>query len=156
MFWAIYKIALNFAVEEAKKDIARSYKNEETLFLEEKKILVLTKEGGSTEFVQRFFNKSGFQNHEVESPIITLPEKPNAKYDLFFLNNDNENLNYVFSDEEIVAFMSNCKAGKIVFNFGKTVKPGPITQDERFTSATFRSQLLGNLINSFRYQKVLK
>ncbi len=156
LFWAVYKVALNFAVEEAKKDVARSYMNEETLFLNEKKILVLTKEGGSTEFVQRFFNKSNFKNHKIEPPSATLPDSPDNKYDMFFINNENEDQDFTFDEGEIKKFMDKCKAGKIIFNFGKHVSDVSITKNERFTSATFRSQLLGNLMNAFRYQKVLK
>lgn len=160
-YWGIYKVALNFAVEAAKKDVAMSYRNEETIFREEKKILVLTKTGASTEFMQRFFNKSGFEQHEILESFESLPD-PDRKFDLFFINNEDKyesedkKTRHFFTDSEIKTFMGKCKPTTIIFNFGKQVNDPDVSGDERFTSAMFRSQLLGNLMNAFRYQKVLR
>jgi len=159
LFYSIYKSALGFALENAKKTVDRYYLPDEERFKQEKKLLILTKEGGDSGFVRGLLQDTGFL------AASTIPE--NAKllnketfqkildgqtYDLIFLNNEK----VAFDDDEIKTCHSETPDYTMIFSFAKSKLPDDIVASQRTASANFKSQIYGNLINALRYQQYLR
>lgn len=162
LFWSLYKSAYSIALQHAKETVARYYLPDEDRFKLEKKILVLTKEGGDTAFLRKFFNDTGFES------AVTIPRE-NLKsldteslkkvtdgyiFDFVFLNNENESLR--FSDEEISSCLAGTPSATMIFHFGKPNLLPELMKSQRVASASFKSQIYGNLINALKYQQFLK
>lgn len=152
LFYGVYKTAYSFAVEEAKKEIEKAYKSEEDLMKSEKEIVVLYKKGAETSHIRRFFNKLNFEKVTFLC-FDDLAQLDKSKTDLAFLINVAGI--YQFEDAEIKTVMSSVKPSSIVFSFGKNVGED-VRAMPQFSSANVESQIYGNLMNTLKYQKVLK
>jgi len=158
LFFSLYKSALGFALQNAKADIDRYYLPDEERFKREKKLLVLTKEGGDSGFIRRLLQDTGFlAASTIPDNVKKLDEETLLKildghdYDLIFLNNEN----VAFEDDEIKTCHSKTPGYTMIFSFNKNL-PTDIVASQRAASANFKSQIYGNLINALKYQKYLR
>lgn len=181
MFWSIYKSALGFALERAKETVDRYYLPDEERFKREKKLLVLTKEGGDSGFMRQLLQDTGFlAAATIPDNVKELDEETlfkildGNKYDLILLNNEKS----PFTNKEIQVCHDQTAGYTTIFSFGNPAPDEELKQDEqdrkqekreskhgqlskelvtssRVSSANFKSQLYGNLINALKYQKYL-
>jgi hypothetical protein len=159
MFWSIYKSALGFALQNAKEAADRYFLPEEERFKREKKLLVLTKEGGDSEFIRKLLQDTGFlAASTIPSNVKKLDDDTLLKildsnrFDLIFLNNEKA---ASFEDDEIKTCHDNTPDYTMIFSFNKNL-PTEIVASQRAASANFKSQIYGNLINALKYQKYLR
>jgi len=122
--------------------------NEEFQLKETKSILVIGKNQKDNPFIERFFNEMGFRNVRYET--LNQVKDPDD-YDLLLF--DNENLNIDHAD--LLAIMAKTKPGNFCLYFGPDRFDFKDFKD-RGNFANSRVQLYGNLINSLRYQSLLK
>lgn len=158
LFYSVYKSALGFALENAQKTVARYYLPDEERFKIEKKLLVLTKEGGDSGFVRRLLQDTGFlAASTIPENVKNLDEETLSKilggktYDLIFLNNEKAS----FEDSEIKICHDKTPHYTMIFSFNKNL-PGEVVASQRAASANFKSQIYGNLINALKYQQYLR
>lgn len=159
LFFSIYKSALGFALGYAQETVNKYYLPDEERFKQEKKLLVLTKEGGDSEFIRKLLFDTGFL-HAATIPenVKTLEEDSlkkilgGNKYDLILVNNENA----AFSDDEIIVCHDKTPDFTMIFSFNKSNLPKNLTASQRVSSANFKSQVYANLINALKYQKYIK
>jgi hypothetical protein len=160
IFFSIYKAALGFALQNAKEVINQAYLSDEDVFKAEKRILVLTKKGGDTQFIRQFLWQTGLlqaatipkENTESLTEKVLQKLFKDDTYDLIFLNNEK----VAFEDTEIKLCFSLMPENTMLFNFGNKNLPDDLTAFQNVTSAKFKSQIYGNLINAFKYQKCMR
>ncbi len=157
-FWSVYKSALGFALQKAKETVDRYYLPDEERFKREKKLLVLTKEGGDSGFMRKLLHDTGFLAvSTISTNVKQLNEETlrkildGNKYDLILLNNENA----AFEDDEIRTCHSKTPDFTMIFSFNKNL-PTDIVASHRAASANFKSQIYGNLINALKYQQYLR
>jgi hypothetical protein len=157
MFFSIYKSALGFALKHAEETVNRYYLPDEERFKREKKLLVLTKEGGDSGFVRKLLQDTGFlAAATIPDNVKKLDEDMLGKlldgknYDLIFLNNER----VAFDDDEIKICHGKTPGYTMIFSFNKNL-PGDVVASPRAASANFKSQIYGNLINALKYQQYL-
>jgi len=122
--------------------------NEEFQLKEKKSILIISKNEEDESFIEDFFKKMGFK--KVEHQSLSKVNKL-EKYDLLFLNNEQKNID----STDILKLKDKTKSNTLFFYFG----PNYIDREEfehRINFSNSRVQLYGNLINSLRYQSLLK
>jgi hypothetical protein len=159
MFFSIYKSALGFALDKARKTIDRYYLPDEERLKQEAKLLVLTKEGGDSAFIRKFLHDTGFlaastippKNVEQLDETSFLEILAGENYDLIFLNGEGKK----FEDAEIQICHSKTLNNTMIFSFNNTL-PKDLVESERAASANFKSQIYGNLINALKYQQYLR
>lgn len=182
MFWSVYKSALGFALQNAKEMVDRYYLPDEERFKREKKLLVLTKEGGDSGFMRQLLQDTGFlAAATIPDNVKELDEETlfkildGNKYDLILLNNEKS----PFTNKEIQVCHDQTAGYTTIFSFGNPAPDEELKQDEkdrkqekreskhgqlskvlvtssRVSSANFKSQLYGNLINALKYQQYLR
>lgn len=159
LFFSLYKSALGFALQKAKETVDRYYLPDEERFKREKKLLILTKEGGDSQFIRRLLHDTGFLAASTipETNIKDLTEKElktilgDNQYDLILLNNENKS----FEDTEIRICHSKTPDYTMIFSFSKNL-PSDLVSSQRVSSANFKSQIYSNLINALKYQQYLR
>jgi len=158
MFWSVYKSALGFALQNAKEAVDRYYLSDEERFKREKKLLVLTKEGGDSGFMRQLLQDTDFlAATTIPGNVKKLDEETltkildGDKYDLILLNNERA----AFEDDEIRTCHSKTPDYTMIFSFNKNL-PTDIVASQRAASANFKSQLYGNLVNALKYQQYLR
>ncbi|GEM_PF-1409545 len=161
MFWSVYKAALANALEHAQKAVEQAYLPEEERLKREKKILVLTKAGGDSAFIREFLHQTKLsgactipQENVKTMDANTLSVLLNGKsYDLILFNNEK----IAFEDEELKACFDSTGHTTMIFSFSKNIdkKYTEMLASPRVSSANFKSQLYGNLINALKYQSYL-
>ncbi len=122
--------------------------SEEFKLKEEKSILVISQKDDSDDFMRRFFKEMGFV--KVKYCTIDQIKKP-IDSDLILFNNENKSI----SHETINTIGKESREEVFCFYFG----PDHFVADgftKRVNFANSRLQLYGNLINSLRYQSLLK
>ncbi len=122
--------------------------NEELQLKKEKSILVISQNPKEDPFMERFFRYMGFFNVRYE-PLSQV--KDPGKYDLLLFNNEKQNIPH----PDILNIMAKTRADILCFYFGPDRFDGKEFKD-RVNFANSRVQLYGNLINSLRYQSLLK
>jgi hypothetical protein len=168
MFWSVYKSALGFALKNAKESINKAYLPDEEIFKRERRILVLTKKGGDSEFVRKFLHQTGFLSAATIPDNLEKLDKQTLHqlldketFDLIFFNNEK----VPFTNAEIKICADDTKPFTMLFSFGNPEpeeigKQGKLSDDlvalPRVASANFKSQVYGNLINALKYQKYLR
>jgi hypothetical protein len=160
-FLGLKKYINKKAREEADKIINNVFPEKEKEFLElakkqteefqlkkDKSILVISNNQNEDPFIERFFSKMGFANVHYE----TLKKVKNAnKYDLLLFNNEKQTSDHA----DLLAVIAKTKPDVFCFYFGPDRFDGKEFKD-RVNFANSRVQLYGNLINSLRYQSLLK
>jgi hypothetical protein len=122
--------------------------NEELQLKKEKSILVIRKNPKEDPFIEKFFKDMEFSNVQYE----TLNNvKDLNKYDLILFNNEKLNIDHA----DLLAIVAKTKPEVFCFYFGPDRFDGKEFKD-RVNFANSRVQLYGNLINSLRYQSLLK
>lgn len=160
-WFLVTKFILNKIKEKSEKLINEIYKekerellemarkqNEEFQLKETKSILVISKNPNDNPFLERFFNEMGFLKVKYET--LDRVKDPD-KYDLLIF--DNENLNIDHAD--LLAIMAKTKPENFCLYFGSDKFDAKEFKD-RVNFANSRVQLYGNLVNSLRYQSLLK
>lgn len=158
MFWSVYKSALGFALQNAKNMIDRYYLPDEERFKREKKLLILTKEGGDSGFMRQLLQDTGFLTAAYMPGTVRKLDKETLlkildgeRYDLILLNNEN----IPFGDDEIRTCHDETPNYTMIFSFNKNL-PSDVVASQRAASASFKSQIYGNLVNALKYQKYLR
>ena len=123
----------------------------ERQFVKNKKVLVLTAKSGDDTFLRKFFKAMGFPIDHVNYIKADSYEKT-GKYDLIFANNEKGDLPF----ELISAYFEKSDPKTVLFYFNSTRKFYTNEKVEnRLSFANARTQIYGNLMNLFSYQKVL-
>ena len=123
---------------------------------ETKFVLALSGEGADTTFIEKFLAEN-FPNYALET---FDRNRAYREYDLVFFNNEDEGLfkpdQSEMKTEEINDFINNRMSEfAVFFYFGlKTVYVNDKAK-RKFASATFRSQIYGNIMNALRHQDFL-
>lgn len=158
LFFSIYKSALGFALNYAQDTVNRYYLPDEERFKQEKKLLVLTKEGGDSGFIRKLLFDTGFLSvSTIPGNVKKLDEDSLKKiiggniYDLILVNNENS----PFEDEEIIDCHKYTPDQTMIFSFSKNLPP-EILASQRVSSANFKSQIYANLTNALKHQKYIK
>jgi len=161
-FWGLVKKHIEKKVKEkAEKLINEVYKekereilemakkqNEEFQLKEKKSILIISKNKDEEPFMEKFFNDMEFSTPEHQS----LREVNNLKkFDLILFNNEKQEIDH----SDILNIITKTKFDTLCFYFGSDRFDGKEFKD-RVNFANSRVQLYGNLINSLRYQSLLK
>lgn len=184
MFYSIYKSALGFALENAKKAVDKAYLSDEDIFKREKKILILTKTGGDTTFLREFVYNTGFfeavtfpkDNLESLDGEILMHATGGRRYDMIIFNNehmkmksipknsteedkakiegDNEALKKQLNNDLTIC-LTKTPEPTMIFYFGPPYISPDLMSNQRVASASFKSQVYGNLINALKHQKYL-
>jgi hypothetical protein len=112
-------------------------------------ILVLTPAGSDDSSMKKFFKKMEFKEPDFQSP----GDLPNLKkYHLVLFNNEQEKF-----EEGIIPNLVRKSKGILFFYFGPPTKDSREIQNEKNVAfANYGAQLYGNLINSLRFQALLK
>jgi len=122
--------------------------SEEFQLKEKKSILIIRQNPKEDPFMEKFFRYMGFRNVQYE-PLNQVKD-PN-KYDLLLFDNEKQNIPH----PDILNIMAKTRADAFCFYFGPDRFDGKEFKD-RVNFANSRVQLYGNLINSLRYQTLLK
>lgn len=126
--------------------------DKETRLKEEKIIYILSGANCDLKFLLEFFKKLGFKN--VKHKLVTdykLIEKK-EKYDLLFLYR--EETNDPLNDNLCRQYIDNSRDDSVIFVFGGKHLDSTIVK-ARLSSATFWSQLYGNIISALMYQDLI-
>jgi len=125
--------------------------DKEKLLKSEKRIYVISSEKAETKFLNDFFQKLGFSNVSINPVSEFKPLEETLHYDIlfFFREEGNEPL----SDEITKSYIEKSRTDSICFIFGKHIDLANIKK--RSSSATFWSQLYGNLISALKYQNII-
>ncbi len=160
-WFLVTKFILNKIKEKSEKLINEIYKEKERELLamaekqseefklkENKSILVISKNETDTGFLKRFFKEMGFYSvtYEVKDNLKSL-----KKCDLVLFNNEKVSIQH----DELLNIVAKTKGDKLCFYFGPDRFDFKDFKD-RGNFANSRVQLYGNLINSLRYQSLLK
>ena len=127
-----------------KHDKEDKLKNENTIH-------VVCASEAKTEFLIEFFKKLGFAKPIIKKISSYEEIDKQIKYDILFLFR--EEGNSPLSDELSKAYIENSRTDSVVFIFGKHIDLSTIKS--RSSSATFWSQLYGNLISALKYQELI-
>lgn len=122
--------------------------SEEFQLKEKKSILVISQNPKEDPFIERFFKEMRFRNVGYE-PLNQV--KGLDKYDLLLFNNEKQTIDHT----DLLNIIAKTKPGVFCFYFGPDRFDGKEFKD-RVNFANSRVQLYGNLINSLRYQSLLK
>jgi hypothetical protein len=122
--------------------------NEELQLKKEKSILIISQNPKEDPFIERFFKEMGFRHYRHES--LNHVKNPD-KYDLLFFNNEKQAIDHT----DLLAIIAKMKPDALCFYFGPDRFDSKEFKD-RVNFANSRVQLYGNLINSLRYQTLLK
>lgn len=144
--------AFKWAAEMAKDKAKEVFKDPETLLKESKSILVLTPDGESDGWLQKFFQLMGFKML-CFCKISELDSVKSKHFDIAILNvpSDVSGKDSAFKDN-----ISEMTMATSVFYFGLgRVSNETLEKDGRLSYANAKSQLLGNLINALKYQQML-
>lgn len=160
-FWLKAKSYANKKIEEKfhtifeeKKDLLVNMidaYDKEKLLKEEKSVYIIASKVADTKFLSDFFKKLGFVNVKIDLVTDYNPIDNNNKYDLLFVFREENN--NPLSDEITKKYIVNSRQDSIVFIFGKHIDLANFKT--RSSSATFWSQLYGNLISALKYQKII-
>lgn len=125
--------------------------DKETNLKKDNTILIIASNNCNTDFLMEFFSKLGFSKTILRKVSHYEKIDESVKYDILFLFRDecNEPLNDVIAKQ----YIENSRKNSIIFNFGQNIQ---LPNDKnRFSSATFWSQLYGNLISALKYQEII-
>lgn len=133
--------------EEKKSKIQAIVKNsdEDEKMKREKKIIVVSKKDSDFSFLNQFLKKYDFKATFIE---VETYSEITEDYDILLLNNEKDEFKTSFED-----YFNDLKPNTLLFCFGKFLKTS--NEEVYFSSATFRSQLYGNLMSALRYQKFM-
>lgn len=140
----VYKEKEREILELAKKQ------NEEFHLKETRSILVISKIPNDNPFIERFFKEMRFRNDNIKYETLNQVKDP-EKYDLLLFDNEKQNIDHA----DLLAIMAKTKPENFFLYFGPDRFDGKEFKD-RVNFANSRVQLYGNLINSLRYQSLLK
>lgn len=133
---------------------AAKKQGEEFKVKEKKSILVISKKEADETFLKMFFEERGFNSRNVN--YMRLGEAKNVeKYDLVLFNNESDKKEQSPDHSKEIEVMAKTKKDAIGFYFG----PNRFESEDyknKINFANSRPQLYGNLINSLRYQSLLK
>ena len=149
LFGGIYKTAFEFAKKQAREDVQKVFRSEEELVKKEKKILVLTPKDGDTNFLRKFFIASGFEKDEFPATQNEGLLTPTSQHDLILVNNESNSESF----KKIAPLLHS--PSTMVFYFGPPKLDDAFMKDQRVSSAGFKSQIYGNLINALKFQRYL-
>lgn len=141
----VYKEKARELLELARKQ------NEEFQLKETKSILVVSKNSDDNTFIERFFKKMEFHNDKIKYETLSQVKNPD-KYDLLLFNNENLNIDH----GDLLAILAKTKPVNFCLYFGPDRFDGGKEFKDRVNFANSPVQLYGNLINSLRYQSLLK
>jgi hypothetical protein len=147
--------AYRWAAEIAKEKAEEAFKDPETLLKENKKILVLTPNGQSVEFLYSFFQIMKFQTPKYVSynKPEDLDSLKSQYFDLIVLNVPDDVSGMDSQENTNIAHLT---MGKSVFYFGPGKAKNPqLESTGKLSFANAKSQLYGNLINALKFQKML-
>lgn len=126
--------------------------DKETELKKKSSILILESKQSNTDFLENFFSKLGFNNTLLKKVSDYEPIDEKINYDLLFLFR--EDSNYPLEDTLCKKYIDASRSDSIVFIFGG--KQLDITNiKSRSSSATFWSQIYGNLISALKYQEII-
>lgn len=130
-----------------------SEQNEEMQLRQNKKILVLSAENGSDDFLKGFFTGMGFDKRNVVFRKVSQYQPENGHYDVIFANNETDDLSFGIINQYFDSSEENITA---LFYFNTTRKNYINSKvAERLNFANGRTQIYGNLINLLKYQDKL-
>lgn len=134
--------------EEKKSKIEAIVKgvDEDEKLKKDKTILIVSKKDEDTSFLNLFSKQFNFKTEFIEMDDY---EKVTYNYDVLLINNESGQFT-----EMMDTFVDDLKSNALLFCFGKAVRLDENKQ-KHFSSATFRSQLYGNLMSALRYQKLI-
>lgn len=115
------------------------------------KIHVVASEKADLDFLLNFFKKLDFDNPTVTVSDTYQEIGKQEKYDLLLLFREEGNAPLM--DDVAKQYMDNSRTDAVVFIFGKHIDLGSIKL--RSSSATFWSQLYGNLLSALKYQELI-
>lgn len=142
------KLSKYFEEKKSKIEAIVKETDEDEKLKKEKKIVVVsnTNKGDDTDFLGSFFQQFHFRTEFIEMDDY---ERVNKDYDVLLINN--EKGNFTSKKDEL---LSDLKQNTLLFYFGQGIRLED-DQNKHFSSATFRSQLYGNLMSALRYQKFI-
>jgi hypothetical protein len=122
--------------------------DEDEKLKKQKKIIVVsnTAKGDDTDFLGSFLKQSNFSTEFIEMDEYQEIKK---SYDILLINNEKGN----FTDKKDL-LLADLKPNTLLFFFGQGIRLDD-DQNRHFSSATFRSQLYGNLMSALRYQRLI-
>lgn len=115
------------------------------------KILIVASENSNTDFLVQFFKRLGFTKTELWKVSEYQQIDEQVKYDILFLFR--ESANEPLQDEIAKQYIQNSREDSVIFSFGNFIEDKE--RKKRMSSATFWSQLHGNLISALKYQELI-
>lgn len=118
----------------------------------EKTILIVSDKTANTKFLMGFFKKLGFEKTELLKVDTYLELDEQRKYDVLFLFREQDN--HPLEEDVAKLYIKHSRPDSIVFTFGKHLNDLP-NEKYRLSSATFWTQLYGNLVSALKYQELI-
>lgn len=125
--------------------------DKETNLKKDNTIYIIASNNSNTDFLLEFFKKLGFSKTVLRKVSQYEKIEEHIKYDILFLFRDETN--EPLSDEVSKQYIEDSRNDAIIFNFGKNIQLS--NGKSRFSSASFWSQLYGNLISALKYQEII-
>lgn len=144
--------AYRWASEIAKEEAQLAFKDPETLLKENKKILVLTPDGESVDFLYSFFQLMGFKTPTYKT-VSEIDSVKSQHFDLAILNVPNDEVRKISTQNSLIEKISMAKS-VLYFGLGQ-VSNTRLEEEGRLSFANAKSQLYGNLVNALKFQKML-
>ncbi len=123
--------------------------DKEAKLKEEKIIYVLTGANSEPKFLLEFFKKLGFKHTKLKKVTEYVKIEKKEKYDILFLYREENN--DPLSDELCMQYINNSRDDSIIFVFGGKHLDSSLVKN-RISSATFWSQIYGNIMSALMYQ----
>lgn len=125
----------------------------EKQILLKRKILILSPQAESSDFVKKFFTEVGFQIDHLNYKNGDSYDD-HGDHDLIFINNDKGHFNH----DIIEQYYKKSSPKTMLFYFNTTAEQyrtsEPLIQN-RLSFANSRTQIYGNLINLLKYQEII-
>ncbi len=115
------------------------------------KICVVASQDANTDLLMKFFHDLGFATPQLIKTASYTSISEEINYDILFLFR--EETNNPLDDEVSKQYIANMRTDAVLFLFGKFIDPTNVKR--RASSASFWSQLYGNLLSALKYQELI-
>lgn len=149
--FSLYKFVYNTAIEEAEAEVRKAFSPPQEQIKRESRIVVVSMEGTEDAALVGLLQQSGFEkvgNARIAPDKPILEQVSWGDYDLVVFNK--------FSDGAFLTALHTAAPNVVIVWFGGQRLPDDLTQVPSISSATFTSQLYGNLMNLLDYQRSIR
>jgi len=157
-FLSLYKYVYETAIDKAKEQIRKNFRPREEQIKEESKILLLTQPTADDSKMYNFLIKSGFSNivsKKIEGfKLVDDQDQPLnlGNFDLLFFNNEGKK----YEESDVLNYINNAPKAMIFWAKGGFLHDPQLKDNEKISSASFTSQIYGNLLNILDYQRSVR